>query len=270
MKKIILIACLLILSLFSVIFLYHYRVETDVRPDQQHSDAPFSHDLLDQVYKEHVENGKVHYTNLKANPEKLEDYLDVLAVANPEEMSFAEQLAFWINAYNALVIKGVIDHYPTKNVRRVKLFGGFFSRLKFNVAGEMYTLNQIEHDIIRTEFVDARVHFALVCASKSCPLLAESVFLPETIEEQLDDVTLKFIADPEKVRLDRNESIVYLSKIFKWYETDFTEGYDGVADFLADYLPPEDAEFVLKEDVTFQYLDYDWSLNDINEEGKYR
>ena len=263
MKNIILIACLLILSLFSVIFLYHYRVETDVRSDQQHSDVPFSHDLLAQVYKEHVENGKVHYTNLKVNPEKLEDYLDVLAGANLEEMSFAEQLAFWINAYNALVIKGVIDHYPTKSVRRVKLFGGFFSRLKFNVAGEMYTLNQIEHDIIRTEFVDARVHFALVCASKSCPPLQETVFLPETIEEQLDDVTLKFITDPEKVRIDRDEKIIYLSKIFKWYEADFTEGYDGVADFLSDYLPPEDAEFVLREDVTFQYLDYDWSLNDI-------
>ena len=206
----------------------------------------------------------MHYTNLKANPEKLEDFLDVLAGANPEEMSFAEQLAFWINAYNALVIKGVIDHYPTKSVRKCEaVWWLFLTRLKFNVAGEMYTLNQIEHDIIRTEFVDARVHFALVCASKSCPPLAESVFLPETIEDQLDDVTLKFIADPEKVRLDRNGNIVYLSKIFKWYETDFTEGYDGIADFLADFLPPEDAEFVLREDVTLQYLDYDWSLNDI-------
>ncbi len=263
MKKIIFITCLLILSIISMIFLYHYRVETDVRADKQHSDTPFSHDLLDQVYKEHVENGKVHYTNLKANSEKLEDYLDVLAWANPEEMSYAEQLAFWINAYNALVIKGVIDHYPTKSVRSVKFFGGFFSRLKFNVAREVYTLNQIEHDIIRQEFVDARVHFALVCASKSCPPLAESVFLPETIEEQLDEVTLKFIRDPEKVRLDRKENIVYLSKIFEWYAADFTEGYDGVPDFLADYLPSENAEFVLKEDVTFHYLDYDWALNDI-------
>ena len=263
MKKIILITSLLILSIISMIFLYHYRVETDVRADKQHSDTPFSHDLLDQVYKEHVENGKVHYTNLKANPEKLEDYLDVLAWANPEEMSYAEQLAFWINAYNALVIKGVIDHYPTKSVRSVKFFGGFFSRLKFNVAREVYTLNQIEHDIIRQEFVDARVHFALVCASKSCPPLEGTVFLPETIEEQLDEVTLKFIRDPEKVRLDRKENIVYLSKIFEWYAADFTEGYDGVPDFLADYLPSADAEFVLKEDVTFQYLDYDWVLNDI-------
>lgn len=262
MKKIILITCLLILSIISMIFLYHYRVETDVRSDQQHPDAPFSHALLDQVYKEHVAYGKVHYTNLKANPEKLEDYLDVLALANLDEMSFAEQLAFWINAYNALVIKGVIDHYPTKSVRSVKLFGGFFSRLKFNVAGEMYTLNQIEHDIIRTEFVDARVHFALVCASKSCPPLAGTVFLAETIEDQLDDVTLKFVTDPEKVRIDRDEKIIYLSKIFKWYETDFTEGYDGVADFLADYLSPENAEFVLRDEVSFQYLDYDWSLND--------
>lgn len=262
MKKIILITCLLILSIVSVIFLYHYRVETDYRHHTTLSDTPFSHDLFNQVLQENVDRNLVDYTNIKENPKNLEDYLDILASAEPDQMSFYEQMAFWINAYNALIIKGVIDHYPTKSVRRVKLFGGFFSRLKFNVAGEMYTLNQIEHDIIRKEYVDARVHFALVCASKSCPPLEDSVFLPDQIEEQLEEVTLKFISSSEKVRLDRDNHIVFLSKIFKWYKEDFTEGYDGVKDFLADYLPQEDADFVLREDVKIQYLDYDWSLND--------
>lgn len=262
MKNRILIGCLLLLSVVSVIFQYHYRVEADSRERQDATDTPFSHDLFNQVLQEHVNKGKVDYAKLKANPEKLEAYLDLLAVAKPAEMPYSAQLAFWINTYNALIIKGVIDHYPTKSVRKIKLFGGFFSRLKFQVAGEKYSLNQIEHDIIRKEFVDPRVHFALVCASKSCPPLENSVYLSETIEEQLDAVTLKFVTNPEKVRLDRAKRRVYLSKIFKWYKKDFTEGYDGVPDFLADYLPAEDADFVLAKDVKFHYLGYDWTLND--------
>ncbi len=262
MKNRILIGCLLLLSILSVVFQYHYRVEADSRTEQNATDTSFSHDLFNQVLQEHVDEGKVDYAKLKANPKKLEAYLDLLAVAKPTEMPYNTQLAFWINTYNALIIKGVIDHYPTKSVRKVKLFGGFFSRLKFQVAGEKYSLNQIEHDIIRTEFVDPRVHFALVCASKSCPPLENTVYLPETIEEQLDAVTLEFVTDPKKVRLDRAKRRVYLSKIFKWYKKDFTEGYDGVPDFLADYLPSDDAEFVLKKDVKFHYLDYDWTLND--------
>lgn len=263
MKNRILIICLLFLSAFSVLFLYHFRVEADSRIKQPPSEAPFSHELFDQVLQEHVdEKGRVNYTKLKANPEKLEAYLDLLAVANPAELSYNAQLVFWVNAYNALVIKGVIDHYPTTSVRKVKWFNGFFSRLKFRVAGKTYTLNQIEHGIIRMEFVDPRVHFILVCASSSCPPMEKRAFSVEDIEERLETATFNFIQDPTKVRLDRAKRRVYLSKIFKWYDDDFREGYDGVADFLADYLQPEDADFVLAEDVKFHHLDYDWTLND--------
>ncbi len=260
-----LIVCLLFLSVLSVLFLYHFRVEADSRTQQPPSEAPFSHELFDQVLQEHVDkNGHVNYTKLKANPKKLEKYLDLLAVANPMELSYNAQLVFWVNAYNALVIKGVIDHYPTTSVRKVKWFNGFFSRLKFQVAGKTYTLNQIEHGIIRTEFADPRIHFILVCASTSCPPLENRAFSAEDIEERLETATFNFIQNPEQVRIDRAKRRVYLSKIFKWYDDDFKEGYEGVADFLADYLPPEDADFVLSEGVKFQHLDYDWTLNDQN------
>ena len=263
MKKRILIICLSLLSICSVLFLYHFRVEADSRIEQPPSEAPFSHELFDQVLQEHVdEKGRVNYTKLKANPEKLEAYLDLLAVANPTELSYNAQLVFWVNAYNALVIKGVVDHYPTTSVRKVKFFNGFFSRLKFRVASKTYTLNQIEHGIIRTEFADPRVHFILVCASSSCPPLWTRAFSVETIEENLETATLNFIRNPEQVRIDRAKRRVYLSKIFKWYDDDFEIGYDGVADFLTDYLPPEDAEFLASTDVKFRYLDYDWTLND--------
>lgn len=264
-KKRILIVCLLLLSVCSVIFLYHYRVEADSRTEQPVDDTSFSHELFDQVLQEHVdERGRVNYTKLKANPEKFEAYLDLLAFAKPEELSYNEQLTFWINAYNALVIKGVIDHYPITSVRKVKLFNGFFSRLKFQVAGKMYTLDQIEHGIIREEFVDPRAHFVLVCASRSCPPLWTRAYTAETLEERLETATLNFLRNPEHVRIDRAKRHVYVSKIFKWYDDDFKEGYEGVADFLADYLPPEDAEFLESTDVKFRYLDYDWTLNDFS------
>ncbi len=263
MKYRILIISLILLSILSVLFQYHYRVEVDSRENADSLNFPFSHDLFNQVLQEHVEDGRLDYAKLKANPEQFEKYLDQLASAKPDEMSYNEQMAFWINAYNALVIKGVIDRYPIKSVKKVKLFNGFFSRLKFQVAGETYALDHIEHDIIRKEFVDPRIHFALVCASISCPPIENKVYLPETVEERLDVVTLKFVTAPEKVRLDREKRRVYLSKIFKWYKEDFTEGYEGVADFLSDYLSPDDAEFVLAEDVEFHYLEYDWNLNDI-------
>ena len=149
MKKRVFILCLLLLALGSVLFLYHFRVEVDVRTAQPPEGVVFSHDLFNQVLQEHVdENGRVNYTKLKANPENFEAYLDLLAVAKPTAAwSYNEQLAFWINAYNAIVIKGVIDHYPTNSVRRIKLFRGFFYRLKFQVAGKTYTPNQIEHGI---------------------------------------------------------------------------------------------------------------------------
>ena len=263
MKNRILIICLLLLSVLSILFLYHFRVEADSRTQQPVDSASFSHDLFNQVLQEHVNKaGRVNYTKLKANPEKLEKYLDLLAVAKPTELSYNAQLAFWVNAYNALVIKGVIDHYPTTSVRKVKWFRGFFYRLKFQVAGKTYTLNQIEHGIIRTEFVDPRIHFVLVCASTSCPPIENSAFSDEDIEERLETATFNFVQNPEQVRIDRVKHRVYLSKIFKWYDDDFREGYDGVADFLTDYLPPEDADFLSAKNVKFHYLDYDWTLND--------
>ncbi len=267
MKNRILITILILLSILSVIVQYNFRIELDARSIDVESDSSFSHDLFNQVLQKHVTEGRVDYAKLKENLGIFDTYLDQLATANPKMLDYNEQLAFWINAYNALVIKGVIDHYPTKSVRKVKLFRGFFSRLKFHVAKNTYTLNQIEHDIIRTEFVDPRVHFALVCASISCPPIEDKVFLPETIEEQLDEVTQKFINNPEKVKIDKIKRRVYISKIFKWYKEDFTEGYDGVPDFLADYLPPDDADFVLEDEIKFYYLNYDWSLNDIKMKG---
>ena len=227
------------------------------------TDGKFSHELFDQVLQKYVDSqGRVDYAGLKSDPGTLESYLDLLAVNAPsDKATFQTGLAFWINAYNALTIKGVVDNYPTTSVRKIKLFGGFFSRIKFQVGGRSYTLDNIEHDIIRYEYGDPRIHFALVCASLGCPILEKRAFVSETLEEQLDNATAKFINNPEKVRLDRENRMLYLSKIFEWYTEDFEDTHDSVINFIAEYLPETDAAFLKKEKVQLQYLEYDWSLN---------
>ena len=248
-------------------FLYPHRVESEEQGGTEIQTTPtgdeFSHELFDQVLQKYVNSqGRVNYAGLKSDPGTLESYLDLLAVKAPsDKATFRTGLAFWINAYNALTIKGVLDHYPTTSVRKIKLFGGFFSRIKFQVGGRSYTLDNIEHDIIRYEFGDPRIHFALVCASIGCPILENRAFVSETLEKQLDNATAKFINNPEKVRLDRENGVLYLSQIFEWYAEDFEDTHNSVIDFIANYLPETDAAFLKREEVQLQYLEYDWRLN---------
>lgn len=256
-----------VLCVLGTWFLYPDRVESEEPSGKEiqatKTNNEFSHELFDQVLQEYVDSqGRVDYARLKSDPGTLESYLDLLAVNAPgDNATFQTGLAFWINAYNALTIKGVLDHYPTTSVRKVKLFGGFFSRIKFQVGGRSYTLDNIEHDIIRYEFGDPRIHFALVCASLGCPILEKRAFVPETLEKRLDNTTANFINNPEKVRLDRENSILHLSQIFEWYAEDFEDTHGSVINFISEYLPEADAAFLKKEEVRIQYLKYDWSLN---------
>ena len=262
-----LIGGITVLSVLGTWFLYPHRVESEEQDGKEiqvtTADDEFSHELFDQVLQKYVDSqGRVDYAGLKNDPGTLQSYLDLLAVNAPsDKATFQTGLAFWINAYNALTIKGVLDHYPTTSVRKIKLFGGFFSRIKFQVGGRSYTLNNIEHDIIRYEFGDPRIHFALVCASLGCPILENRAFVPETLEERLDNVTANFINNPEKVRLDRENGVLYLSQIFEWYAEDFEDTHNSVINFIAEYLPEADAAFLKGEEVQLQYLEYDWHLN---------
>ena len=256
-----------VLSVLGTWFLYPNRVEGEEPSGKKiqstKSDGEFSHELFDQVLQKYVNSqGRVDYAALKNNPGTFESYLNLLAVNAPSDKApFQAGLAFWINAYNALTIKGVLDHYPTTSVRKIKLFGGFFSRIKFQVGGRSYTLDNIEHDIIRYEFGDPRIHFALVCASLGCPTLENRAFVPETLEKRLDNTTAKFINNPEKVRLDRENGVLHLSQIFEWYAEDFEDTHGSVINFILEYLPEADAAFLKKEEVQIQYFKYDWSLN---------
>ncbi len=226
-----------------------------------------SHDLWGDVLERFHRDGGLDYAGLKANRDGLDSYLSLLGDADPAEASREDRLAFWINAYNAVVARFVIDLYP--DVPSVKDVDGFFDRRTFRVAGESLTLDGIERKAL--DLGEPRVHFAVVCASYSCPDLRHEAYVADRLEEQLEDQTRGFLADREKgARLDAGSNDLWLSSIFKWYAGDFTGGSTMVAFFVRSkvlewvvpYLPEEVVEHLKAEDVSVRYLDYDWSLND--------
>ena len=231
----------------------------------------FDHTVFDRVLRAYVsESGQVNYTALKANRSELDAYIGALGKISPPSHPELfprreEKLAYWINAYNALVLRGVIDAYPVKSVKDIKYFSGFFDRTWFKVGGESFTLNYIEHDILRAEFAEPRIHAAINCASVGCPRLGASAFFAEDIEAKLDAATSRFLNEPRNVTIDVTNKTVTLSKIFDWFESDFTRWYItkfGVADArVLDYVA-----LYVKEgfETTWEvrYHSYDWSLND--------
>ena len=224
------------------------------------SGATVSHDRFDKVLGRHVKGGLVDYPSLGLDQDFYAYLADLSRVDPSALVSRAEQLSFWINAYNSSVLKGVVDHYPIKSVGDVGFLGkwSFFKGLEFDVGGRARTLDQIEHGIIRPDFQDPRTHFALVCASGGCPKLRSEAFHPEQLEAELERAAGDFINDPAKVRLDRERGVLYVSSIFKWYEEDFVKAHGSVQAFIGKYF-----EHDLPAGARLEYLDYSWALNDL-------
>ncbi len=239
--------------------------------------ARFDHSALDRVLSAYVdEGGQVDYAGLKAHPQDLEAYVALLGRVRPASHpawfpTREDRLAYWINAYNAFVIKGVVDAYPVKSVKKIKLLSGFFNRTYFTAGGESYTLNDIEHNILRAKFKDPRIHTAINCASVGCPRLEQKAFRPEDLDARLEAAMRFFIREARNVRIDRTQSEVTLSKIFEWFEEDFTGWYKRtyqvedakLIDYLRMYLPEVEGIYLKQNrDVQVQHVDYDWTLND--------
>lgn len=173
-----------------------------------------------------------------------------------------EKLAFWINAYNIMVVKMVLDHYPLKSIKNV---GGLFSSVwKLNagtVGGKARTLNEIEHDILR-KMGEPRIHVAIVCASLSCPDIRPEAYISERLHEQLDDQMKAFLANPQKgLQVEESNQRLYLSPIFKWFAGDF-EAKGGVRSFLVKYVPERLSAYLKMDTFRLSYLDYNWNLNE--------
>ncbi|MBD0851628.1 DUF547 domain-containing protein [Maribacter arenosus] len=210
------------------------------------------HTSWDHLLKKYVDNhGNVDYKEFKQDRQRLDDYLVYLA-ENPiaDTASAEEQLAFYINLYNAGTVQLILDHYPLKSIKDIFRPWG---KDRIKIGSETYSLGEIEHDILRN-MDEPRIHFAINCASYSCPRLLNEAFSASKIEKQLEKATSQFINDPSKNNIKRNA--VALSKIFKWYNDDFTNK-NSLIDFVNKY-----ADIEILQDVDIDYLTYDWGLNE--------
>jgi len=221
---------------------------------------------LDQLLMHHVRAGLVDYAALRSDP-GLEECSKMLASTDVERMQGrSERLAFWINAYNLLALKGVADAYPVRSIREIGVLGRstFFRGLRFRVGSRERTLDTIEHKILRSGFHEARIHFALASASRGGPRLRSSIYHAETLDSELDDAAREFISDPAKVRLDREAAVLYLSPVFDWFAEDFERAAGSREEFVRRFLPEADAELPGRRAVSVRYLDFDWALNDLH------
>ncbi|MGR3318819.1 MAG: DUF547 domain-containing protein [Candidatus Anammoxibacter sp.] len=221
---------------------------------------------FDRVLGRYVTNdGLVDYEGLKKDKEFFE-FIKYLSDTDPDSLATdKDRLAFWINAYNAFVLFGVVEEYPIKSVLKVgKIPHSFFIFKTFKTKQGKITLRKLENKKIREAFGDERIHFAINCASAGCPKLISKAYRAESLDQQLDERAKAFINNRNKNYLDREKSILYLSRIFKWYEGDFTKDYGTLENYIAKYINKEDAEFIKTNKVKIEYLEYGWDLNNIN------
>ncbi|MFC1754669.1 DUF547 domain-containing protein [Thermoproteota archaeon] len=233
---------------------------------QSETKETFDYLLYDDLLKQYVWDGQVDYISWKKNDlVTFENYLFSLRNISLEGFSDNERKAFWINAYNAFTLYGVLQRIPSSaffaKLFSVQVVPGFFSRIVYKVAGQDLTLDNIEHDKLRGEFGDARIHFAIVCASGSCPKLQSRVFFAKNLDERLDEATRLFLADETRNKIDKNRDVLNLSSLFSWYEGDFVEDSGSILEYVKKYLSSEDADYVSKNKVKIKYLYYDWLVN---------
>jgi hypothetical protein len=229
----------------------------------------FDHSAFDALLRAHVAGGAVDYDAFQGNT-AFAAYLEALARADPAALPRAERLAFWINAYNAYTIQLVNSHGERQSIRNigktlgVKLKSPWKEEM-VRVGGKTYSLDDVEHQVIRPQFREPRIHFALVCAARGCPPLRPEAYTGARLEAQLDDQARLFLtASPDKNRVDVASRTVYLSPILEWYADDFGGTKQAVGRYLARFFskPKGPAQELLESgDFELKYTDYDWSLN---------
>lgn len=214
-------------------------------------ETKISHASFDNYLKKYVSrSGSVDYSSMKSDYQPLKDYLGELAKSTPKsDWSRDEKLAYWINAYNAFTIDLILSNYPVSKI--TDLDGGSPWKVsRIELEEKKYSLDQIENKIIRPQFQEPRIHFAVNCAAKSCPTLMNGAFLPSKLSSQLEQQTKKFINNSSFNKI--SEDSVEVSKIFEWYSEDF----GNLKAFLNKYSTQK-----IADETKIEFIDYDWSLN---------
>ena len=249
------------------------------------ADPGFDHSPWGKLLKAHVSEGWVDYQGSAKDRGELDHYLERMSAVRKtvlESWTREDQIAFYLNAYNAITVERILDHYPPdgtlffKKVRSVKTIPGVWDEIKDRVAGEDLTLDDIEHEILRKRYREPLIHFAIVCASRSCPPLFEEPFEGETLMTQLSQRAQEFLLDSTRgVLIDLEKNHISLSQIFDWFGEDFIQRYGGgplserygeklgaSLNFVSLYLPKEQKEFIQAGGYQVEFLPYDWSLNE--------
>ncbi len=252
---------------------------------------PFDHShsiydkLLDIVVVEKGSQTVVDYDYLNNNPETLNNYLIQLETVSKDEFeqwNDKQQLAFLINTYNAFTLKLILNNYP--GIDSIRDLGGLiisspWKKKFFTLFGQKTSLGYIEDDLIRKNYNEPRIHFAVNCASKGCPALQKQAYAANKLDEQLENATIQFMRDPERNRFNKEKNRLEISSIFTWFTADFTKS-GSLQNYIAPYISPDpEIQALLRDDIassnnsggihktlkdnaiTIIYLDYDWSLN---------
>jgi hypothetical protein len=221
------------------------------------------------VLSRFVADGRVDYRGLKARggPE-LDAYLRSLEAVGPEAYAAftrEQRLAFWVNAYNAYTVKLVLQHYPIASIRKIGWLplAAFFQHfIPLRAVGDKpMSLNDIEHAQLRAGLREARIHFAIVCASRSCPPLRSEAYRASAVEAQLDEAARGFVRDAFRNRVVPATGSAEVSRIFKWFRGDFTRDGRTLGEFIAQYAEPAEAELLRRKGNNLGFLRYDWGLN---------
>ncbi len=228
--------------------------------------------ISQKILNTYVNSGVVDYKKIQSDsdfPKALEEISHI----NPENLKTKnEKLAFWINVYNLFTINAIIEKYPIQSINELHFMGSLslayvlnrtiWDTYYFEIHNRKYNLNQVEHDILRKEFKDFRIHAAIVCAAKSCPPLRSEIYHPKFIDEQLDNQMKIFLSQRHKNYYDSKHNILYLSKIFDWFEKDFKSDDRSLIQNLERFFPQEWREDVIRNNPKISFTDYDWSLNE--------
>jgi len=248
----------------------------------------FSYSQYAELLRRYVHsNGVVNYKGIKEDRGTLDAFTSSLAELDAgvyNTWSKDKKIAFWINAYNSLTLKAIVDNYPIKStffgrrlypansIRQIK---GVWKKLTFSVMGELLTLDGIEHSKLRASFNEPRIHMALVCAAKSCPSLRNEPYYADKLDFQLEQQSAAFHGSKKRFRIDKSSKTVFMSKIFEWFGADFAKTYSvkdafkghnaterAVLHFISLHVNKGDASYLKNNMYSLKYLEYDWSLNE--------
>jgi len=252
------------LTIITLIFLHILLTVTNLSAQE--------HESFTSLLKRYVVKGLVDYKNLK-DDNQLDEYLSQLSNTNPDKLSRNQKLAFWINAYNAFTLQVVRDNYPIETITELhtggKVIGYFLGKTVWDkefitIKKKKYSLGDIEHNILR-KMNEPRIHFAIVCASISCPELLNEAFEAEKINDQLENQARRFLNDKSRNHFDLKNRKAYLSKIFDWFDKDFGDSEKEVLKYVSQFIP-ENISKDIKNNLSnweISYRDYDWNLNKI-------